>query len=42
VLEGVSTGKKIVAGLFLGFMKTEGEVLRGEEVALENGAQGVC
>jgi len=42
VLEGVSTGKKIVAGMLLGFMKTENEVLRGAEAALENGAQGIC
>lgn len=42
VLEGVSTGKKIVAGILLGFMKNEGEVRRGAEVALEKGAQGIC
>jgi len=42
VLEGVSTGKKIVAGILLGFMKNEEEVLRGARVALEKGAQGIC
>lgn len=42
VLEGVSTGKKIVAGIFLGFMKTEEDVMRATQVALEKGAQGIC
>jgi len=42
VLEGVSTGKKILAGILLGFMKSDAEVKRSAEVALQKGAQGVC
>jgi len=42
VAEGVSTGKKIIAGILLGFLRKTEDVQKATDTAIEKGAQGIC
>lgn len=42
VMEGISSGKNIVAGIFLGFLRNREDILNAVDIALEKGSNGVC
>jgi hypothetical protein len=41
-MEGISSGKNIVAGIFLGFLRNREDILNAVDIALEKGSNGVC
>ncbi|TLN20908.1 Tat pathway signal protein [bacterium] len=42
VAEGISTGKRIIAGVLLGFLRRPEDIHEATKSAVQNGAEGIC